>query len=177
MSTQGFYGITNPIFTTSPAALVSTSEEVLVPTLYTGIAANESFAGKCWNLKCGGILSWASTGTLTLTPRLGLVIGGITLGVSTVALTTPGATTNGAWMLDAVLTCRTLGLAGANSTFILTGSFIANGIGTLGTGTIQTFGGTVATADATISTGLWMGKTLSVAGSITTQWATFAAMN
>lgn len=177
MATQGFYGITNPIFTTSQTALVATSEETLVPTLYTGIAANESFAGKCWNLKCGGIMSFNTTGTLTLTPRLGLVIGGITLGVSVQALTTPGATTNAAWILDAVLTCRTLGLAGANSTFILTGSFISSGIGTLGTGVVQTFGGTVATADATIATGLWMGKTLSVAGSMTTQWATFGSMN
>lgn len=177
MAIQAFHAVTNPIFTTAQTALIATTEEVLVPTLYTGIAANESYAGKCWQLKCGGIMSWATTGTLTLTPRVGLVIGGVTLGVSTVAVTTPGATTNGAWMLDAVLTCRTLGLAGANSTFILTGSFIANGIGTLGTGTVQTFGGTVATADATIATGLWMGKTISVAGSIQTLWATFSSLN
>ena len=177
MAFQGFRSITNPVFTTSPAALVGTGEEVLVPTLYTGIAANEAYAGKVWQLSCGGIMSWASTGTLTLTPRLGLVIGGITMGVSVVALTTPGATTNHAWRAQFTLVCRTLGLAGANSTFIGTGHFISSGIGTLGTGTIQSMGGTVATADATIATGLWLGKTLTVAGSITTQWAVFESLN
>ena len=161
MALQGFRAITNPVFTTSPTALVATTEEVIVPTLYTGIAANEAYAGKVWELTCGGIMSWAATGTLTLTPRLGLVIGGITMGVSVVALTTPGATTNHAWRLKYTLVCRTLGLAGANSTFIGTGHFISSGIGTLGTGTIQGLGGTVATADATIATGLWIGKTLS----------------
>lgn len=172
-----YRGITNPIFTTSPTALVATTEEVLVPTLYTGIAANEAYAGKVWKLSCGGIMSWAATGTLTLTPRVGLTIGGVTLGVSVVALTTPGATTNHAWRAEFTLVCRTLGLAGANSTFIGTGHFIASGIGTLGTGTVQTMGGTLATADGTVATGLWLGKTLSVAGSIQTQWATFEALN
>lgn len=177
MAFQGFRAITNPIFTGSQTALVATTEEVLVPTLYTGIAANEAYAGKVWKLSCGGIMSWAATGTLTLTPRVGLVIGGVTLGVSVVALTTPGATTNHAWRAEFTLVCRILGAPGANSTFIGTGHFISSGIGTLGTGTIQSMGGTSASADATIATGLWLGKTLTVAGSITTQWATFESLN
>ena len=144
MSLQAFRSITNPVFTTSPAALVGTTEEVLVPTLYTGIAANEAYAGKVWKLSCGGIMSWAATGTLTLTPRVGLVIGGITLGVSVVALTTPGATTNHAWVSEFWLTCRTLGLAGANSTFVGTGRFTSSGVGTAGTGSFQSMGGTVS---------------------------------
>lgn len=177
MALQGFRAITNPVFTTSLTALVATTEEVLVPTLYTGISANEAYAGKVWELNCGGIMSWAATGTLTLTPRLGLVIGGITLGVSVIAVTTPGATTNHAWHAFFKLTCRTLGLAGANSTFIGTGIFQASGVGSLGTSTQQSCGGTVATADATIATGLWLGKTLTVAGSITTQYAHFESLN
>ena len=177
MAIQAFRGITNPVFTTSPTALVATSEEALIPTLYTGIAATESYAGKVWKLTAGGIMSWAATGTLTLTPRLGLVIGGITMGVSVIALTTPGATTNHSWFLEALLTCRTLGLAGANSTFILNGMFWSSGIGTLGTGTTQSFGGTVATADATIATGLWIGKTLTVAGSMQCQQSVFESLN
>ena len=177
MAIQGFRGITNLVITSSLTALVATTEEVLVPTLYTGIAANESYAGKAWELNCGGIMSWASTGTLTLTPRVGLVIGGATLGVSVTALTTPGATTAHAWFATFRLICRTVGLAGANSTFIGTGIFQSSGIGTLGTCTQQSMGGTLATADATIATGLWLGKTLSVAGSITTQWATFESLN
>ena len=177
MALQGFRSITNQVMTVSPTALVATSEEVLVPTLYTGIAANESYGGKVWKLSCGGIMSWASTGTLTLTPRVGLVIGGVTLGVSVTALTTPGATTAHAWYLQFVLVCRTIGAVGVNSTFIGTGMFWSSGIGTLGTSTGQSLGGTSASADASIATGIWMGKTLSVAGSITTQYSIFESLN
>lgn len=177
MSFQNFSAVTNIVPIANQTALVGTSEEVLVPTQYTGIAANEAYPGKAWRLTLGGIMSWASTGTLTLTPRVGLVIGGITLGVSVVALTTPGATTNHAWMLIFNLVCRTIGAPGANSTFIGTGMFLSSGVGTLGTGTVQSLGGTVATADASIATGLWMGKTLTVAGSITTQYAVFQSLN
>ena len=174
---QGFRGITNPVMTVSPAALISATEEALVPTLYTGIAANESYAGKVWKLSAGGIMSWAATGTLVFTPRLGLTIGGITLGVSPIAQTTPGVVAANPWTLEFWLVCRSLGLAGANSTFIGTGSFRSTGIGTLGTTAQVTFGGTLATADATIATGLWLGKTLSVAGSFTTQWSVFESLN
>ena len=177
MAFQNFSTVTNLVPILSQTPLVGTTEEVLLPTQYTGIAANEAYPGKIWRLSCGGIMSWASTGTLTLTPRVGLVIGGITLGVSVVALTTPGVTTAHAWQLIFHLVCRTIGAPGANSTFVGTGHFISSGIGTLGTGTVQSLGGTVASADASIATGLWMGKTLSVAGSITTQWSCFQSLN
>ena len=177
MALQVFSSITNPVPVVSPTALVGTTEEALIPTLYTGIAANESYGGKVWRLTAGGIMSWAATGTLTLTPRLGLTIGGITMGVSVVALTTPGATTAHSWFLQCLLTCRSLGLAGANSTYICNGMFWSSGIGTLGTGTTQSFGGTVATADGTIATGLWLGKTLTVAGTMTLQQSTFESLN
>lgn len=177
MAIQAFRSITNPVFTTSPTALVGTTEETLIQTIYTGIAANESYAGKVWKLSCGGIMTWAGTGTLAFTPRLGLVIGGITLGISPVVQTTPGVVTANPWTLEFWLTCRTLGLAGANSTFVGTGSFRSTATGTAGTAAQVTMGGTVATADATIATGLWMGKTLSVAGSITAQWSVFESLN
>jgi hypothetical protein len=177
MAQQSFVSVTNIVPIASQTALTATSEEVLVPTAYTGIAANEAYPGKAWRLTIGGIMSWASTGTLTLTPRVGLVIGGITLGVSVVALTTPGATTNHAFYLQFILVCRTIGLPGANSTFIGTGMFHSSGIGTLGTGTTQSMGGTSATADASIATGIWMGKTLSVAGTMTTQYSIFESLN
>jgi hypothetical protein len=103
----------------------SLSEDIITPLL-----APAASAGK-------GVSSFSVT------------VGGITLGVSVQALTTPGTTTNAAWYASFTLVCRTVGLAGANSTFIGTGQFISSGIGTLGTGVVQTFGGTVATADAT----------------------------
>ena len=177
MAQQSFVTVTNIVPIVNQTALVATTEEVLVPTQYTGIAANEAVPGKAWRLTIGGIMSWASTGTLTLTPRVGTAIGGVTMGVSVVALTTPGVTTNHAFYLQFVMACRTIGAAGANSTFIGTGMFWSSGIGTLGTSTGQSLGGTSATADASIATGIWMGKTLSVAGSITTQYSIFESLN
>lgn len=177
MAFQNFSAVTNIVPIANQGAFVSTSEETICATQYTGIAANEAYPGKIWRFSAGGIMSWAATGTLTFTPRVGLVIGGITLGVSVVALTTPGATTAHAWQMIFHLVCRTIGAPGANSTFIGSGMFWSSGVGSLGTSTGQSLGGTSATADASIATGLWMGKTLTVAGSITTQWACFQSLN
>lgn len=175
---QGFRSVTNLVATTNVISAQSgTSETVLVPTLYTGIAANETYPGKVWELNAGGIMSFASTGILVITPRVGLTIGGITLGASPQAVTTPGATTNMPWYFKFRLICRTLGLAGANSTFVGNGVFHTVGTGSAGTAVVQTCGGLVATADATIATGLWIGWTLSVSGSFSTQWATFESLN
>ena len=174
MSVQGFASISNQVFTTAPAALVATTEEALVPTLYTGIAAAESYGGKVWELVCGGIWTTAATGALTLTPRVGLTSGGITLGASA-AITVPVSITNIPWRLEFTLQCRSLGLAGANSTYIGTGHFITEGVTTAAFTVVC--GGTQASADGTIATGLWMGKTLSVAGSMTTQYSSFRPWN
>ena len=162
----------------SGAALVSTSEELMwAPTDFSRIDANTARPGKAWKVSAGGIMSWASTGTLVLTPRLGLLVSSPTLGVSVTALTTPGATTAHAWTLQFTTVCRTIGAAGANSTFIGTGMFWSSGIGTLGTSTGQSMGGAVATADASIATGIAITKTLSVAGSITVQWIVMESLN
>ena len=169
MSRQAFRGSTQQVPVASPTALVATTEEVLIPVVHTAIGFTEWEVDAMWEVTAGGIMSWNTTGTLIITPRLGLTIGGITLGASVVALTTPGTTTAHSWFLKALLTCRTL--AGASSTFVLNGMIWSSGIGTLGTGTTQSFGGTVATADATVASGLWIGKTLSVAGSMTCQQA------
>lgn len=162
----------------SGSALVATTEEGLwVATDFTRIPANDCRPGKAYIVRAGGIMSWASTGTLTLTPRMGLLISSPTLGISVVALTTPGATTAHAWSLEFRLVVRTVGAAGANSTAVGTGFFTSSGIGTLGTGTTQSLGGTVATFDASVATGIWISKTLSVAGSITTQYVLIQSLN
>lgn len=159
-------------------ALVSTAEELLwAPPDFTRIPANDAVAGKIYIVRAGGIMSWAATGTLTLTPRMGLLISSPTLGVSVVALTTPGATTAHAWMLELRVVIRTIGAAGANSTAIATGMFLSSGVGSLGTGTTQSMGGTSATFDASVATGIAIGKTLTVAGSITTQYVFITSVN
>lgn len=160
------------------AAFVSTSEELLwAPPDFTRIPANDAVAGKIYIVRAGGIMSWAATGTLTLTPRMGLLISSPTLGVSVVAVTTPGVTTNHAWAVEFRIVVRTIGAAGANSTAIGTGFFLSGGTGTLGTGTVQSLGGTSATFDASVATGFALGKTLTVAGSITTQYVMICSLN
>jgi hypothetical protein len=48
---------------------------------------------------------------------------------------------------------------------------------TANSGLQVTFGGTAATYDHSVSQSIWISKTLSVAGSWTTQFVDFAAMN
>lgn len=162
----------------SGSALVATTEEGLwAATDFTRISANDCKPGKIYEVRAGGLITWASTGTLTLTPRMGLLVSSPTLGVSTIALTTPGVVTNAPWSLVFTLVVRTVGASGANSTAIGTGTFGSLGIGTLGTTVHTAFGGTVATFDASVGTGIWISKTLTVAGSITTQYVFIRSLN
>lgn len=160
-------------------AVTATSETALWSAAqYTPIPANDFQAGKIYTVKAGGVMSFAATGTLIITPRIGLTVGaGITLGASVVALTTPGATTAHAWWLEFTFICRTVGAAGTNSTGIGTGCF-HTGIPSAGSlpGT-QVFGGTSATFDASIASGITIGWTLSVAGTITPQFAYIQSHN
>lgn len=159
-------------------AVTATTETALWNVAnFSPIAANDCRPGKIYRVTAGGIMSWGATGNLIITPRVGLVIGGATLGASVVALTTPGATTANAWSLEMIVIGRTVGAPGANSTLIGTG-FWVSGIPAAGSlpGS-QVFGGTSATADISIATGIWMGWTLSVAGTITPQYAFIQSLN
>src|SRR3990167_8019937 len=68
------------------AAVTATTETALWnPAQYTPIRADEARPGKLWRVTACGIMSFASTGTLTITPRFGLTVGaGITMGASVV---------------------------------------------------------------------------------------------
>lgn len=123
-------------------------------------------------------MSFASTGTLIITPRFGLTVGaGISMGPSVVALTTPGATTAHPWMLEFYCVCRTLGAPGTNSTVVGTGVF-HTGIPLAGSlPATQTFGGTPATVDVSVASGICIGWTLSVAGTVTPQYAFIQSLN
>src|SRR6266704_1117848 len=122
MSRQGFAEVLVDPPIASGGALVSTAEEALwAATDFTRIAANDCKPGKIYEVRAGGLITWAATGTLTMTPRMGLLVSSPTLGVSTVALTTPGVLTNAPWSLAFTLVVRTVGAAGVNSTAIGTG--------------------------------------------------------
>ncbi len=160
------------------AAITATTETALWPTaLYSPINIGECRAGKAWRLNAGGILSTGGSGTLIITPRMGTTTSGITLGAS-ITQTVPVSMTNVAWYLEMTVVCRTVGLAGTNSTAMGTGKLIGAGLAaTASTGLNMTFGGTSASFDASIQQGLFIGWTLSVAGSVTPQWVTFQSLN
>lgn len=163
----------------SGTALVSTSAEALwIGATFTPIFANEPKAGKIYCVEAGGILSTGASGTLILIPQYG-VLGGTTLGTSQ-TVTVPINMTNVAWYLRFVLAFRTIGAAGANSTCIGTGAFITapfTSAPAAGISCVIPFGGTSASVDATINSGITISKTLSVAGSITVQYAFIRAFN
>lgn len=179
MSRQYFQSLTvDPPIANLSAVTATTETALWSAASYTPIAANDGFAGKVYLVTAGGIMSFASTGTLIITPRWGLTVGaGITMGASPVALTTPGATTNVPWLLKFYACVRTVGAPGTNSTVIGTGEF-NTGIPSAGSlPATQTFGGTSATVDLSIASGITIGWTLSVAGTVTPQYAFIQSLN
>lgn len=178
MSRQYFMDTLNDPPIANLTAVVATSETALWnPSNYTPINANDARPGKIYKVTAGGIMSFASTGTLLITPRWGLTTAGITMGANVTAVTTPGVTTNTPWTLEFVCICRTVGAPGANSTVIGTGKFVTGNLGTAGTAVAFAFGGTSATVDVSIATGICIGWTLSVAGTVTPQYAFIQSMN
>jgi hypothetical protein len=179
MSRQNFQDLLADPPLANLTAVVATTETALWNAgQFTPIPAGDAKTGKMYEVSAGGVMSWASTGTLLITPRFGLTVGaGITMGANPVAQTTPGATTNSPWRLKFTCIVRAVGAPGINSTVIGEGEFISNGIGTLGTGTIVVFGGTPATVDVSISSGITIGWTLSVAGTITPHYAYIQSLN
>jgi hypothetical protein len=177
MAYQNFANLTKLPPIANLTAIVATTETALWNAQqFTPIYADEAYAGKVWEVTAFGIMSFAATGTLTLTPRFGLTVAGVTMGAS-VAQTTPGATTNQPWFLRMIVECRTVGAPGANSTVIGAGHFGTNGAGTAGTAIAMHFGGTQATVDVSVLSGITIGWTLSVAGTVTPQFAMIRQLN
>lgn len=161
----------------SGAALVATTIESLWDgAQFTPIFANDPKAGKIYAVEAGGIMSWAATGTLLITPLYGGTAG-VALGPTVTAVTTPGAATAVPWFLSFRLVFRTIGAAGANSTCIGTGYMITGTDGAADSAVALTFGGTSASVDVTVNKDITIRKTLSVAGSFTTQYAYIYSLN
>ena len=163
----------------SQSAIVATSETVLFPVAqYLPIPASDARVGKSYFGEMGGIFSTAASGTLTITPRYGLTSGGVTFGASG-AQTVPISVTGVPWYLRFVLTFRTVNNGAAtSSTALLSGCFWGEGIAaTAGSSLVLPFGGTSATVDTTTAQGIWIGWTLSVAGSVTPELCVFGSYN
>jgi hypothetical protein len=139
----------------------------LVPW-WTPIPAFEAVGGRTYELIAGGILTTGASGTLIITPRYGTTTGGVTLGASG-AQTVVISLSNVNWMMNAILQIRSIGIAASTGVAVLSGIFEAAGaIATAGSTLGVSFGGTVATTcDTSTAQGLFIGWTLSVAGSVT----------
>ena len=163
----------------SGTALVSTSAEALwIGATFTPIFANDPKAGKIYCLRAGGIWTTNTSGTLILNPQYG-VLGGTTMGVSQ-TVTVPVSMTAVPWTLEMDIVFRTIGAAGANSTCIGVGKFTTCPATSAPAGTtscVIPFGGTSASVDATVNSGITISKTLSVAGSMTMQYAYIFSRN
>ena len=146
---------------------------------YAIIPAYDSRPGKVYVLEAGGLITTAATGALTISPTISTSnAAGTTLGAS-IAQTVPASSLSGPWYLKMMLTCRSTGApGGANSTMLGHGFFISGGVAaTANSGLQVTFGGTAATYDHSVLQSIWISKTLSVAGSWTTQFVDLTAMN
>lgn len=146
---------------------------------YALIPAYDSRPGKVYVLEAAGLITTAATGALTISPSISTTnAAGTTLGAS-IAQTAPVSSLSGPWFLRMILTCRTTGApGGTNATILGHGWFISGGVAaTANSGLQVTFGGTSAAYDHSVNQSLWISKTLSVAGSWTTQFVDFTAMN
>lgn len=173
-------GFLEPAITDPKAAsAVTTAEGAWNSLQYAVIPAYDSRPGKVYVLEAGGLITTAATGALTLAPSISTTnAASTTLGTS-IAQTVPASSLSGPWFLKLVLVCLTTGApGGTNSTIKGTGFFNSGGVAaTANSGLNVAFGGTSAAYDHSVNQSIFMNKTLSVAGSWTTQWVTFAPMN
>jgi hypothetical protein len=147
----------------------TTIEDMWAGITFTPIFANDAKAGKIYSVRAGGTLTTgAGAQTMIITPQWGPA--GTTLGASG-AQTMTASITTGPWSLFFDLVFRTIGAAGANSTSIGTGFFNFSGtLATVSTAICIPFGGVSASVDSTINGNLTFRKTLTVAGTMITQY-------
>ncbi len=180
MARQYFPDITAEVQLTRPTALVSTSIEDLWPApVYTPIQPFDMQAvGRIYELEAGGIWSSAASGTLIITPTL--TTGGVALGASQTQ-TPPISLSAVPWRIHGTLVCRAPeATASGTATVIFNGMFQSGGItsGASPSGSLNLgFGGTAANPVGDSLTSLRIQKTLSVAGSFSTDFAYLKRLN
>lgn len=159
--------------------ITATSETVLIPTIFTGIPAMIPRAGKVYKLTVGGTCTTGLAGTLTITPRYGLVIGGTSLGASPAQNYVPSITL-APFTYECWLQFRTIGIAaGANSTATCHGIWTSGGaVGTASSATSVIHSSTASVSiDTTVASALWIGVTFSVAPSVIPHFALWQDIN
>jgi hypothetical protein len=173
-------GFLEPAISDPLAANTATTAVGMYNSLqYALIPAYDTRPGKRYKLFASGLITTAATGALTISPSISTSnAAGTTLGAS-IAQTAPVSSLSGPWWLTMDLICRATGApGGANSTMMGWGVFISGGVAaTANSGLQVTFGGTSATYDHSVNQSIWISKTLSVAGSWTTQFVDFESIN
>lgn len=158
--------------------ITATAETVLIPTVLTPIPAFEPRTGKVYELLVGGTCTTGTAGTLTLTPRYGTVIGGVSIGASVAQNYVPSVTT-APFILRYFLVFRAVGLPGTNSVVYGTGEWSSGGAAATAASamTVLAGGTTTANIDVSIASALWMGVTFSVAPSVIPKWHLWRSLN
>jgi hypothetical protein len=173
-------GVLEPAITDPKAAsAVTTAEGAWNSLQYTIIPGYDARPGKIYVIEAGGLITTAATGALTLAPSISTTnAAGTTLG-SSIAQTVPASSLSGPWFMKLVLIVLTTGAPGGNNSTIKgTGHFVSGGVAaTSNSGLTLTMGGTSAAFDHSVTQSIFLNKTLSVAGSWTTQFVLMYALN
>jgi hypothetical protein len=146
---------------------------------YALIPAYDARPGKVYVYEAWGLITTAATGALTISPSIGTsgTAAGTTMGAS-IAQTVPVSSLSGPWYMHFKMVCTATGAIGANATMRSSGYFVSGGVAaTANSGLQVNFGNTNAAFDHSVNNTIWISKTLSVAGSWTTQYIDFFAMN
>src|SRR5262245_59418198 len=178
MSRQYFGDVLSEPINADFATITATTETVLIPTAWTPIPAGEPRAGKMYELLVGGTVTTGAAGTLTITPRYGLVIGGVSIGASAAQNYVPNITT-APFLFRYYLVFRSIGNAGANSVVYGTGEWSSGGAAATAASATAVYCGGTATAsvDQSVASGLWIGVTFSVAPSVIPKWHLWRSLN
>jgi hypothetical protein len=138
----------------------------------------EPRAGKVYELIVGGTVTTGTAGTLTITPRFGTVIGGVSIGISPAQNYVPSITT-APFYFRYLLGFRQIGIAGANSTCYGVGQWVSGGaIATAASQTTVTLAATTtASVDVSVASALWIGITFSVAPSVIPKFHIWRSLN
>lgn len=155
-----------------------------------GVGQNAPFAGQIYRFACGGIITTPATGTLIITPFMGIgasaisFTGAVSLGASP-AQTVTASLVNQPWRMEGDLVFRSVSSAASSSTCWLTGNFSSQGtLATAGGGWNIPFGSSAAvTVDTsgTVAAGsgaLTFAVTFSVTGAtIVTEYTAMQSLN
>lgn len=158
--------------------ITAITETVLVPTIYTPIGPNEPRAGKVYQLRVGGTCTTGTAGTLIVTPRFGLVIGGTALGPSPTQNYVPSITL-APFYFEYTLVFRTCSMVASSSTCVGSGFWSSNGAIATAASSTEVFCSSTGsvTVDTTVASALWIGVTFSVAPSVIPHWCTWQSLN